>query len=50
MQFILGGSHEELKEGYQPPGVALNQLVTEMLLHFLLIIDTANKLVVFNED
>ncbi len=50
MQFILGGKHEELKEGYQLPGVARKQLGPETLLHFLLILDKANKLVVFVEQ
>jgi hypothetical protein len=47
VQFILGGRHEELEEGYQQPDVKWKQLVPETLLHFLLILDTANKLVVF---
>ena len=47
VQFILGGRHEELEKGYQPPGVARKQLMSETLLHFLLVLDTAKKLVVF---
>ena len=46
VQFILGGRHEELEKGYQPPGVARKQLVPQTLLHLLLVFDTANKLVV----
>ena len=47
VQFILGGRHEEFEKGYQPPGVARKQLVPETLLHFLLVLDTTNKLIVF---
>jgi hypothetical protein len=47
VQFILGGRHEELEEGYQEPVVEWKQPVPEILLHFLLILDKTNKLVVF---
>jgi hypothetical protein len=46
VQFVLGGRHEELEEGYQPPSVARQQPVPETLLYFLDILDAPNQRVI----
>ena len=47
VQFVLGGRHEELEKGNQPPCIAREKPVPQPLFDFLDVIDTPNKLVIF---